>query len=200
MMQDRPDMLGVIPATHDAVTWLVEGFNGDRLGQRVFWNANSPHSGRVAEHAPPNGTYPPYIALSGGTETTAVDKWASVIYEMFNIESTDQFSAISESAINGSLDADGFADKCLELEFSALIKTHDFFQKHPLPKSKHGRDIWYNWVTSEVGTYQSYKEKFDVPGANSLNSNFSYFKEYYKTTIVPYADAMRQTKRTSDAQ
>lgn len=195
MLQDRPDMRDVIPNSHSVFQWLVDGFNGDRIGQRVYWNAGSPQSGRAAEHGPAYGTYPPYIAISGGTETTPTDKWAAVVYEMHNLENRNGFEAISRLAIEGKLDADDFAEKCVELEFVALTQTEEFFRKNPLPKSKHGRDVWYNWVTSNPGTFEDYRKSFDGPGANSFNSNFAYFKEYYDTTIVPYADAMRRTKR-----
>ncbi|MDC0936874.1 hypothetical protein OAS39_11360 [Pirellulales bacterium] len=194
MLDDRPDMRDVIPPSHPVLRWLVDGFNGDRLGQRVYWNAGSPQGGRPAEHGAAYDGYPPYIAISGGTETTAIDKWASVVYEMFNLENSDQFEVVYESAIAGSLDGDAYAQKCVELEFVALEKTRDFFNSNPLPKSNHGRDPWYNWVTSDLGTYTEYKDAFDVPWTNSFNSNFAYFKEYYETTIVPYAEAMRQAK------
>jgi hypothetical protein len=195
MLQDRPDMRDVIPNSHSVFQWLVDGFNGDRIGQRVYWNASSPQSGRPAEHGPAYGTYPPYIAISGGTETTPIDKWAAVVYEMHNLENGDKFGAISRLAIAGRLDADAFAEKCVELEFVALTKTQEFFRENPLPNSKHEKDVWYNWVTSNMGTFEDYRNSFDVPGTNVFNSNFAYFKEYYDTTIVPYADAIRRRKR-----
>jgi hypothetical protein len=52
MLQDRPDRRDVIPSSHSVLQWLVDGFNGDRIGQRVCWNASSPQSGRAAEHGP----------------------------------------------------------------------------------------------------------------------------------------------------
>ena len=67
MLDDRPDMRDAIPRPRAVIPWLIEGFNGDRLGQRVYWNASSPQSGRAAEHGGAYGTYPPYIAVSGGT-------------------------------------------------------------------------------------------------------------------------------------
>jgi len=195
MLDDRPDMRDEVARSHTVVAWLIDGFNGDRLGQRVYWNANSPRSGRPAEHGPSYGSYPPYIAISGGTETTAVDKWAAVIYEMHNLENSEDFKRISEAAIKGTFDADAFADECVKMEFAALLKTRDFLAANPLPKSKHGKDVLYNWVTSDLGSYDDYKKRFDVPGTNGFNSNFKYFKEYYETIIAPYAETMRRTNQ-----
>ena len=137
-------MQNVISESHSVFQWLVNGFNGDRIGQRIYWNASSPRSGRPAEHGPAYATYPPYIAISGRTETTPTDKWASVVYEMYNLENGEEFEATSRSAIEGKLDADDYAEKCVELEFIALTKTQKFFRLNPLPKSKHGKDVWYN--------------------------------------------------------
>lgn len=188
-------MRDVIPESHAVFQWVVAAFNGERIGQRVYWNASSPQSGRPAEHGPAYSTYPPYIAISGGTETTSIDKWAAVVFEMYNLENSEEFKAISRLAIEDELDGDAFAEACVELEFAALIKTQEFFRANPLPMSNHGRDVWYNWVTSNIGTFEDYQETFGAPGTNGLNNNFAYFKEYYDTTIVPYGDAMRQTNQ-----
>lgn len=193
MLQDRPDMQGIMPESHPVFRWLVDSFNGDRIGQRVYWNAVSPQSGRPAEHAPAYAHYPPFIAISGGTETTPIDKWASVVFEMHNLENSSEFEATSRSAVEGKLDADAFAEKCVELEFNALEKTMVFFRENPLPKSKHGKDVWYIWVTSRLGTFEEYRDAFDIPGTHKSNSNFAYFKEYYNTRIAPYADAMQRS-------
>lgn len=187
-------MRSALPSSHPAFVWVLQGFNGERAGSRIYWNANSPLSGRPAEHGPAYESYPAYISISGGTETTAIDKWASLVYEFCNLENTEQFEDLSKQAIDGLIDADGFAEKCLKLEFEALIKTREFFQKHPLPVSKHGRDKWYNWVTSDFGTFEDFKASFNIPGENPFNSNYSYFKNYYESTLMPYADVLRREK------
>ncbi len=194
MLEDRPDMKEAIPSSHPVVAWVIDGFDGKRLGQRVHWSGYSPQSGRPAEHGRRYGSYPPYVSLSGGTETTALDKWALVVYEMFNLENNG-FESLNSEALAGSLDADSYAEKCLELEFAAAQRTHEFFRANPLPASSHGRDEWYNWVSSALGTFEDYKKAYDVPGATSLNSNLEYFREHYEKVIVPYVDAVRSTKQ-----
>lgn len=192
MLQDRPGMKDVIPPSHPIFEWVVAGFNGDRLGQRVYWIAVSPRTGRPAEHYAPYEGYPPCIAISGGTESTAVDKWAGVVYEMYNLENSGRFDAILQSALNGSLYADDYAEKCVELEFAALSKTRDLFRNDPLPRSPHGRDVWYNWVTSDFGTFKAYKDANNGPGSSSFSSNFAYYKEYYETSIASFAESARR--------
>lgn len=187
MLDDRPDMQNVIPRNHSVYTWLSDGFDGKRFGQRIYWNSDSPQSGRPAEHLPPSAGYPPSILVSGGTESTPVEKWAFVVYEMFNLEMNNS-EALVNLAIEGSIDADEYASKCLEAEFNALLEAHKYFHDNPLPKSQHGRDRWYNWLISDIGTFEEYKKSTDVPWANSTNSNYEYFKQYYESTLRPYRE------------
>lgn len=138
--------------------------------------------------------YPPFIAISGGTETTAIDKWASVVYEMFNLENGSDFTELSEAAVKGFLDADQYAAECVVLEFEATKKTRDFFLEHPLPKSNHERDTWYNWCTTEVDTLEAYVDSFGSSDSLKSNTNFNYFKNYYERTLMPYSEDMRRNE------
>jgi hypothetical protein len=193
MLDDRPDMKDTVPLEHPVCKWLADGFDGKRFGQRVYWNGNSPKSGRPAEHATQFESYPPHISITGGSELSAVDKWTTAVFEMHNLEGNEISTLVAE-AMKGLHDGDSFADKCVEMEFVALVKTREFFRVHPLPASSHGRDKYYNWITSGLGTFEEYKKAFDVPGATTLNSNFSYFKEYYNTSIVPYLNMTGESK------
>lgn len=111
---------------------------------------------------------------------------------MHNLQNSDEIQSLSRQAIEGSLDGDAYASKCVELEFSAFRQAQQFLQEHPLPASAHGRDQQYNRLLSESGTFEEYKNRFDVPEANSSNSNFEYFKQYHETTLLPFA---RQRQR-----
>lgn len=197
ILQDRPDMREVIPESHPVFRWLVDSFDGDRIGQRIYWNERPPQSGRPFEHAPPDPErrYLSYIAVSAGPETTPIDKWAGLVYEMYNLENNNDFDAIWRLALEGQLDGDGFAEKTVELEFVALTRTQEFLRANPLPKSKHGGDVWYNWVTSDLGTFEDYQKSFDAQETNSFNSNFVYFKDYYDRAILPYLAARRRTNQ-----
>jgi hypothetical protein len=192
MLDDRPDMRDAVPATHPVVNWLIASFNGERIGRRVYWNASSPQSGRDAENGPAYMAYPPYIAISGGPDTSAGDKWAFAVFEMYNIENSGKFNALTAKAMAGSLDAGSFASKCVELEFEALEKTRDFFRQHPLPTSEQRQDEWLKWVTTNLGTFAEYKTAFDVADVASYDDNFKYYKDYYNMSLMPYVRSMRR--------
>lgn len=155
------------------------------MGQCVYWNASSPRTGRAAEHAIPYGNYPPYISISGGAETTPVDKWAAVVFELFNLQNFESFTRLAVDATAGKVKADEYAVKCVMLEYDAQLRTHKLFAANPLPDSPHGRDHWYNaWVRSELLSAEDFRTKHAVPG--DTHCNYDYFKNVYATRIAPF--------------
>lgn len=188
-------MAGVLSDDDPVMEWIIDSFNGDRIGQRVFWNANSPQSGSSAEHGSPYRGYPAYISLSGGAETTPVDKWASVVYELFNLENTHAFEELGGRAMAGEVDGEIYALECLKLEFVAVAKTKEFFEKHTLPASVHGNDPWYSWVTGDIGTFKEnakgFRENHTGLGYNPLR----YFEDYYDSEIAPYVEWQREKEK-----
>lgn len=181
MLDDRPDMKEVVPPSHPVRQWLVDGFDGKRVGKRVYWSADSPTGGRTAEHVQADENRPALIHLSGGRELTPIDKWASVVYEMLNLEG--DWETLRSEALDGKLDADGYAERCMALEFDALQKTQQFFLANPLPRNEHGRDHWYNWVTTGLVTFEKYRS-----GSNDANNNREYYKDFYRRTFLPRSD------------
>lgn len=185
MLADRPDMKEVIGPEHPVYQWVVDGFQGKYLGQRVYWNASSPRTGRAAEHAIPYGNYPPYISISGGAETTPVDKWAAVVFELHNLQNFESFTRLAADATTGKVKADEYAVKCVMLEYDAQLRTQKLFAANPLPESPHGRDHWYNaWVKSELLSAEEFRAKHAVPG--DTHCNYDYFKNVYATRIAPF--------------
>ena len=191
MLDDRPDMKGVMPMSHPVVKWVIDGFDGKRFGQRIYWNANSPEGGAAANHARPNGdSYPPSISISGGAECTPVDKWVYLVFEMHNLQ--NDFESIWNQACEGKLDGDAYADQAMKLEFDALEKTRAFLRENPLPKSSHGRDKHYNWLMNDLGTFDDYKKATDLPSAPLFANSFKYYRDWYDRVALPLIDANRK--------
>ncbi|MCC9645105.1 hypothetical protein LOC71_22735 [Rhodopirellula sp. JC740] len=185
MLADRPDMKSVIDLDHPIYQWVVAGFEGSLLGQRIYWNANSPTTGRPAEHAAAYGHYPPFISISGGSETTPVDKWAAVVFELCNLKNDDKFAQLAKEAAAGKLSADEYATECVMLEYDAQLLTQKVFQDHPLPDSSHGKDDWYNaWVKPDLPTAEVFRKEHAVPG--SPRCNYDFFRTTYQSHIAPH--------------
>lgn len=191
MLADRPDMSGVLDEDDLVFQWVVEGFNGDRFGQRVYWNADFPQVGSDAFHFPPYYGYPAFISLSNRTHMTPVDRWVGVVYELHNLDNTQAFEKLYNRAIAEEIDGDTYAVECLRLEFAATKRTKEFFSKHSLPASKHGNDAWYNWLSGDIGTFDEYvaafQEKRFLPSFDPLK----YWRDSYDTRIAPYIEWSR---------
>jgi hypothetical protein len=187
MLVDRPDMAGVLRDDDPVMLWVVAGFNGDRSGKRVYWNADSPASGQPAEHAPSYEGYPPYVRLSGGTDATGNDKWAGVVFELFNLENAAAFSALGERAMAGELDADTYATECVKLEHAAAKKTEQFFEMHPLPGAEPGQNAMYDSIRSFPDSYEEYRQRFQDAGSGLGYDPYEYYRSYYLESLAPYA-------------
>jgi hypothetical protein len=197
MLDDRPDMKGIMPPSDPVVKWVIDSFNGKYVGRRIYWNANSPHGGVDAENYRAEDGMS-FIAVTGGTESTPVDKWAAAVYELHNIQ--NEFEPLVNKAMAGDLDEDAFADECMKLELDAIKKTRDFFITNPLPKSVHGRDPWYNSALQMPETYkfEDYKAAIDTP--QSPAGHFKYWREYYRSAISPYVRKSDEAKNDERAK
>jgi hypothetical protein len=187
VLADRPDMAGVLREDDPVVAWVIAGFNGERIGQRVYWNGASPQSGQTAEHSPPYYHYPAHICISGGTETTPVDKWASLVFEFFNLENHKDFEKLTAEAMKGKVSREQYGDSCVALEFLAMQKTRAFLDEHPFPYSQQGHDDWCEWVrTSLPKSAEEYLVSLREAGPSPGYNPREYFMDYYDDAIMPY--------------
>jgi hypothetical protein len=193
MLNDRPDMQDAVPPSHPVRQWLIDGFDGKRLGRRVYWVADSPTSGQSADSKGPDEDGLHFIRLSGGTELSAIDKWASAVFEMANRE--EDWHAVELEALHGKLDADGYARKCVALENSAFNKTAQFFRQHPLRQDRRSEDSWYNWVTSDGVLIE-----VQSPDAIAKDGNFDYFQKQYEASYLPYVRQGTTTRLNEQAK
>ncbi|MEM8946387.1 MAG: hypothetical protein AAGD11_14540 [Planctomycetota bacterium] len=183
MLADRPNMKGVLSEDGPTFEWIVESLNGKRTGRRIHWNADTPQSRQGSEHAGQYYYYPAQIYISGGTEMTGIDKWAALVYELYNVENTNEFSDLRDQAISGEIAGEDYAMGCVKLEFLAMEKTYAFFHKHPMPAPDTSMHRWYELMLAELGTFEQYVEdssEFSGPG------NYKHFKDYFDEHISPW--------------
>ena len=175
LLDDRPDMKGVIPKKHPVRKKIIDGFNGKLIGQRVYWVDLNPET---AMHLQPYGDYPPFIAITDNPNTSPIDKWSSLLFEVYNLEGN--FNELWDAALNGKIDRESYVKKCVALEDVAAEKTRAFFTKHPLPATK--ADTFYNFYFSEEGlkTHSLYR----LLGTEIDNTKI--FSEEYDDRIAPF--------------
>jgi hypothetical protein len=196
MLVDRPDMANLVPPSHRLMERVVDGFGGKWLGHRVYWRNHMPTSGRPAEHQIAFGTSPAHVVITAGAEISPIDRWTCLVFEFYNLENSKQFLELEDLAYDGILKADEYSERCNELEFRASKKTHKFFRENPLPQSEEQHDKYYNWITSDFGTFEEYKIAWSHPISRNSESNFVYFRDHYFNTIVPHRAALRREKKS----
>jgi hypothetical protein len=166
--------------------WVEEGFNGDRFGQRVYWIADSPNSGAVSEFTAPFEGIPPLIRVAAGTELTAVDRWAVVVFEMHNLEGGyERFVELTDRAAQGLVGGEEYAKTCVEVEFNALQATAKFLKANPLPKSPHGRDMMYNRHLQDWTSFEEYWEEGRVGTKHA--GNYEHYLDHFQQALAPVA-------------
>jgi hypothetical protein len=184
MLADRPDMVGILNDDHPILLWIIDGMNGEQIGQRIYWNSDSPQN-TLAQHFPGYDGYPPHIRLTGGTEATGIDKWAGLVYELFNLENTKAFHELFVRASEGELDRDAYAKECANLEYLALKKTEKFFQERPLPNAQPGHNARYDEMRQPPPTFEDFFARFTISRESA--------ESYYDNMIVPYIESQRQS-------
>lgn len=193
MLADRPDMAGLLNDDDSILLWVIDSMNGSRLGQRIYWNGSSPIGGALAEHWRPAMGYPPHIRLTDGVNS-GIDKWTELVFELFNLDNDRSFDTLDEEAYAGAIHGDAYATEYARLEYVALVKTNEFFEKHPFPGAEPGDNPEYDWIAKIPSTFEEYmasstdeKGAFRHPGDT--------YKKRYDTSIAPYVVPERKYKR-----
>lgn len=193
LLDDRPDMKGILPEDHPVFQWVAKGFNGDRFGMRIYWVADSPGGDAPSDSSIPYEDTPPFVRVSAGTELTPIDKWTVLVFELNNIQGSDQFSKLFEQAIRGTINGKKYATGCVQTEFKTSVMTQEFLLKNPLPQSNHGRDHRYKEIITRPSiTFEEYQKT--CRENDSPLGNFDHFLKYYRQEIVPYIDRNDSTK------
>lgn len=185
-VSDRPEMQGTLPKDHAVYRWLVRSFEKERVGSRIYWVADQTSTGEKAEHAPAYRGYPAYICITAGLDTSPIDKWTMLVFEMFNIENTEIMRLLTESGLAGKIDGDTFARKCVALEFKAAEKARNFFRENPLPNPDEARDVFYYWIISEETALHDHEKLWESADHYLEDSNYRHFKKHYDEYIAPF--------------
>lgn len=186
LLSDRPEMQNTLPQDHAVYHWVVSSFEKERIGSRIYWFADPPSTGEQAEHGPPYEGYPGFIRISAGSESSPLDKWTMLVFEMFNIENTENFALLLNLAREGKIDGDTYARQCVELEFKAAQKTRRFLLESPLPRPDKERDVFYHWLLSDDTDLANHERLWESNEAYLIDSNYRHFRAYFDRWIAPY--------------
>ncbi|MEM8734140.1 MAG: hypothetical protein AAGG44_07955 [Planctomycetota bacterium] len=185
VLEDRPEMRGVVATDSHLAKWIVNRFEGQGTGSRVHWNEREPLSGSAAEHLPAYEGYPANLSITKKDSTSPIDKWASLVYELQNLQETYR-SDLFERALNGEFDAEEYAIECVRSEYSAVLATRKTLLRYPISGSIPTRDRWYAWVTSNLLPVDEYIAEVKSGGRLFKETNYRYFRDHFIEDLAPY--------------
>jgi hypothetical protein len=182
VLADRPDMRKTLPDEY-TIQWIIDSFNGDMFGSRVYWIADAPEGGFPSIYYSPQRAAPAMIRVSADPGITPLDKWAALIFEFHNLSGSKEFIAASDLAYSGRITGEEYAIACVELEYQAMRRAKQFFKKHPLPQGDNSEDQLYARLLHVPSSFEEYQATFAA--TNTPCGNYDHFKKHYDNTVVP---------------
>lgn len=185
VLDDRPEMRGVVVQDSPLAKWIVSRFDGHGTETRVHWHDREPLSGSDAEHLPAYEGYPANLSITRLDSTSPIDKWAALVYELLNLQETLE-SDLFERALDGEFDADEYALACVRSEYEAILATREILVRYPISGASTTQDPWYCWVTSELLPVDDYLADVKANGTLREETNYDYFRDYFLEDMAPY--------------
>lgn len=193
MIDDRADMAGVLKSNDPVFLWIANSFSGEQIGERIYWNENCP-TGMIGCNQGPSGGYPGFVTVTASSDITPIDKWAVVIFELFNIQNYEKFEQLTVEARLGSIDIETFANSSVALEFAAELRTNKFLHDNPF-KNVSEREQLYGWLTRKETKETDYISLPVNPVASLKGyGNYEYFRKLYTALSVRPVIQLEESK------
>jgi hypothetical protein len=172
MLADRPKMQAYWPVAQTLKSWFVAKLGGEKVGEKISWQAAGDIDFQLppnvaAVHRWPSPTHAPAIWLSPDLASEAL--WASLVFELFNIENAEGFEQINADVARGTCDEASYVRRFAELEHVAVLKTQQFYSKYWLPACKNAKmssqaQVWFAYAAPDFETWiAGYKDKNSYP-------------------------------------
>ena len=162
-------MKGIVDADDPIYKWVVKQFDSGYYGDRIYWDRHEPYSGQPSETQPARGHSPSFVRVTKDDKISGRDKWLMLVFELHNIKNEKLFNELHVLAINGKLNRSEYADRCLSLEFTAMLQTQMFFQHNPIDGADRERDPNYVGYLEASRDFKTYKDGLDSGDAGAYD-------------------------------
>ena len=174
MLRDRPQMCSNIHPSDLLWKWTLAKYAAKIEGLPIEWSDLEPSNNSDAEN------YRPYDGTPGQIRVKAIDArradaaafetlWVNVVFELHNIESTKEFSAIDAKAREGLIERDAYVKRMFMVEWKTMERTRKWYVEVFLPHAKKYKlptdpARWYcdTWGTAEED-FARYSNRNDYP-------------------------------------
>lgn len=178
VIRDRPDMGIVIKRETELRAMLIWSFGGQFRGNRTYWDPKEPSGGH------PSVSGQAFVRVTSHPSTSAVDKCASLVFELESRQLERQWVALKNAALAAEISRDDYAVACVGLEFQAWIKTQQYFEHHPLKGALTEDNPFYSGTLAWDGDFSHYIEWLESLGPNEYNPRRYFAERFDKYTTV----------------
>jgi hypothetical protein len=186
ILDDRPDMKNVLGAGHPIVMWVVDRFERGDERRRIIWDHTEPASGRSAEHMTYYHGYPAAVRISSAGDTTGLDKWAFLVFELQNIENDLAIQKLIANVSSRNMSPKEFGIRCTELEHEAIVRTIYLLVKLDVRSVLTKKDIGTAKILVTPRDFAEYLQLLDKEPPDAYDPR-KYFQEYAERLLNPAA-------------
>lgn len=179
IMEDRPDMRGVLPRGSNFIAWVEAALNDTEGIGRVHWDRREPPVSSACHYAP-YGPFPAHVRVSRDRVSSPVDKWFLLVFELHNLARNKKIAELIELAVCGEIDAEAFAHACVKSEFAALEDTQAFLKSNPIASPREGEHPLYADCLNMVASFDDYLASIEMRRSSDYDP-LAHFREYFET-------------------
>ena len=186
VIDDRPQMAGLLPIDDVIYRWVARKFESGYEGKRVYWDQTPPEDGHEASNKTAYQGYPALISLSDSVDISGRDLWCSLVFELENLQSSSRGVVLEQQVIRGQLDRKAFSEACVKLEFSASLRARRFFRRYPIPGATAENAPYYTSLISMNDDFESYLAWLTTRAGNEYDpvayfaARYDQLEAYYK--------------------
>jgi hypothetical protein len=159
-IRDRPGVSEVINREPALRAMLEASFEGAPETGRVHWDKREP-TASTAQHLHSRYGLPTLVRVTKRSDTSAVDKCAKLLFELYNVQSDGYFNALRPMVASDQISREDYARSVARGEFTAAKKTRDFFRTHPLTDGNSDDNSWYKWLLEVPEELSAYLRSID---------------------------------------
>lgn len=186
ILDDRPDMKNVLGADHPIVMWVIDRFERGDDRRRIIWDYTEPASGQSAEHMTYYHGYPAAIRISSAGDTTGLDKWALLVFELHNIENDPAILKLIAEVSSRTLSPKEFGVRCTELEHQATVRTIYLLAKMDIRSVLTKNNIGTAKILLTPRVFEEYVQLLDKAPRDAYDPR-RHFTEYAERILKPAA-------------
>ncbi len=195
MLEDHPNMRGVVARDSKIRKWSERQFEGEHTGRRVYWDHREPRSGDPAEGGPYRIDYPPYIRITSDPAVSGASKWMCLIFELHDRQFDGECAVVRDFCLR--LGRKNFVTIRASTEHAAAVKAKEFFKRHPFPFDEKQRSTygWFLFVPSNLRDYLlQHQERLAAKQSNRLARYYEFHDESVRLSKLSFQDLSRHIK------